>query len=381
MPRASLSSLLLGVLLAASAPAQEPPPGAVLATLPFLESGEVNRIFVDLAKPDSRRRLRLMLDTGASDSILTAGAAREAGVRVRRLKRDPYRRSTLLGRDLLFHIDARRSETASRTGWEYGLLGGTFLADYVLELDFEARVVRMIDPDRYEVPERVEAEGEVVLPLEVVANRAGLVMTVQGRPVRVLLDTGVPFGLLLSGAVAERAGVASRAVPGFQLSGVFGELGSELGEAERTALGPFEIERYPVAVARHGNFNQGFPADSIIGYDLLSQFQVRVDYPRRRLWLRRREGAPETFLGVDYAVYRESGALLVPHPEGYQVLLVDEGSVAAARGTAPGMVLSEPKIPAGEDRGTMRPATRGADVAAREAAAEVDPEALAPVRP
>jgi hypothetical protein len=144
----SLPGLLLGVLLSVSAVADEPSPDSVVATLPFLESEERNRIFVDLAKEDSRRRLRLLLDTGASDSVLTPGAARDAGIRLRRLKRDPYRRSTLVGRDLLFHIDSRTSETASKTGWEYGLPGGTFLAHYVVEFDFDARVVRLLDPER-----------------------------------------------------------------------------------------------------------------------------------------------------------------------------------------------------------------------------------------
>ena len=74
----SLPGLLLGVLLSVSAVADEPSPDSVVATLPFLESEERNRIFVDLAKEDSRRRLRLLLDTGASDSVLTPGAARDA---------------------------------------------------------------------------------------------------------------------------------------------------------------------------------------------------------------------------------------------------------------------------------------------------------------
>jgi predicted aspartyl protease len=348
MRRPSLPGLLLGVVLSVSAIAGEPPPESVLATLPFLGPEESNRIFVDLAKEDSRRRLRLLLDTGASDSVLTPGAAREAGIRLRRLKRDPYRRSTLVGRDLLFYIDSGTSETASRTGWEYGLLGGTFLAHYVVEFDFDARVVRLLDPDRYEVPETAAGEGEAVLPIEVVANRAGLEVTVQGYPVRVLLDTGAPFGLTLSGGVAKEAGVPSRVVPGFQMGGVFGEVASELGEAARVAIGPFEIERYPVAVAPNGFFNQGFPADSILGYDLLSQFQIRVDYPRQRLWLRRRDSQPVRFLGVDYGIYRETGALLVPHPDGYQVLVVDEGSTAGAQGLEPGRVLAEPKLPAPE---------------------------------
>ena len=106
------------------------------------------------------------------------------------------------------------------------------------------------------------------------------------------------------------------------------------------------------------------PADSIVGYDLLSQFVVRVDYARRRLWLGRREGAPETFLGVDYDVYRKSGALLVPHSEGYQVLRVDEGSLAATRGVAPGAVLTEPVIPAGQAGAATAPPAPEADAAA-----------------
>lgn len=348
MRREQLLSVLLVGVLAGAAAAGESSPEAVLATLPFLDSPDTNRIYVDLAKQGSRRPLRLLLDTGASDTVLTPGAAREAGIRVRRLKRDPYRRRTLLGRDLLFSIDASSSETASQTGFEYGLLGGTFLSDYVLELDFAARTVRLLDPDRYEVPEKAEGPGQAVLPLEVVSNRVGLEVTVQGTPMQVLLDTGAPFGLTLSGKRAKEAGVASRRVPGFQMAGVFGEVATELGEAERIAIGPFELERYPVAVAPNGFFNQGFPQDSILGFDLLAQFRVRIDYPRRRLWLQRRESVPVTFLGVDYGIYRDAGALLLPHPQGYRVLVVNEGSTAAAQGLAPGQVLAEPFLPAQE---------------------------------
>jgi hypothetical protein len=79
---------------------------------------------------------------------------------------------------------------------------------------------------------------------------------------------------------------------------VFGEVASELGETARVAIGPFEFERISVALAPNGFFNQGFPADSILGYDLHSQFQIRIDYPRQRLWLRRRSSQSVHFLGV-----------------------------------------------------------------------------------
>ena len=67
---AGLCALLL-VLAGARSHADEPPPEAVLAVLPFLDSPEPNRIIVDLAPEGSAKPLRLMLDTGASHSVMT----------------------------------------------------------------------------------------------------------------------------------------------------------------------------------------------------------------------------------------------------------------------------------------------------------------------
>src|SRR5262245_28035180 len=159
------SVLALALLLAPAAllaePAPEPPPEAVVAVLPFAESREPNRVMVDLA-PEGGRPFVMMLDTGASGSVITPRMARELGVRVRPLKDTPYRRKTRLGRDLQFWVDTRSSDTAARTGWEYGLLGGEFLDDYVLEIDFPGRRVRFLDPKKYQVPEQLDAPDERV---------------------------------------------------------------------------------------------------------------------------------------------------------------------------------------------------------------------------
>lgn len=297
---------LLLLALAASAAAAEEPAGAppealsdvpveaVLAELPFLESEERNRIYVDLAPEGSRRPLRMLLDTGANVSVMTPRVARAMGVRVRRVKRDPYRRATRLGRDLLFWVDTRSSDTGSRTGWEYGLLGGDFLARYVLELDFARRRVRFLDRDVYRVPESVDAEGEAVLPMKVVSHRPAIAFEVNGQPLEMLLDTGAPMALMLSGELARAAGVESAPVEGFAMAGVMGDVESEVGRAGRVTIGPFAFEDVPVAVAPRGWFNLGYPGDSMLGYDLLAQFLVRLDYTGRRLWLRRNPDAKLT---------------------------------------------------------------------------------------
>lgn len=303
----------LPLLLAAAAP--DPPPEAVRATLPFLVSEEPNRVYVDLAAESSHRRLRFLLDTGATYSVVTPLAARAMGVRVRRTKSDAYRRRTLLGEDILFYVDARSSDTGSKTGWEYGLLGGSFLADFVLEIDFEARRVRLLDPDRYQVPESVDHPHEAVLPLRVVSNRPGFEVLVNGHPLEVLLDTGAPLGLMLSGELAQQGEVGSAEFEGFSMGGVLGAVAAELGEARSVRVGPFDFERYPVAVAPNGFFNQGLPGDSIVGYDLLAQFTVRIDYPNTRLWLRRRADWAVTWGGEPWVGWPDQAVSAPPPPD------------------------------------------------------------------
>jgi len=237
---------LLGLLLtpstaSAAAAGAEPPPEALLAELPFLEESEPNRVGVDLAPESYRKRLRVLLDTGAQHSMFSPRAAREAGVSVRRLKRTPYRRSTLLGRDLEFHVDTRSSDQGARMGWEYGLLGGNFLERYVVEIDFPGRVVRFYDPDVYAVPESISAPDEAVLPIQVVGRRPMVELTFNGQTLPVLLDTGSVFGLILSGEVAERAGIRVDPAVEVRAQMILGPLETRLGTVERLEIGPFVL--------------------------------------------------------------------------------------------------------------------------------------------
>jgi hypothetical protein len=143
--------LLALVVLAASASTRaDVPAEAVLADLPFLDTQERNRIYLDLAPAGSARPLRVLLDTGANVSLMTPGAAKAAGVRV-----------------------------------------------------------RFLDRERYQVPESTTAEGEAVLPITVVSNRPALRFEVNGRGLEILLDTGAPVALMLSGELARATRVES----------------------------------------------------------------------------------------------------------------------------------------------------------------------------
>jgi hypothetical protein len=82
-----------------------------------------------------------------------------------------------------------------------------------------------------------------------------------------------------------------------------------------------------------------FPENSVIGYDLLAPFVLRLDYDNQRLWLRRVTQDPIRFGGADVALYRESGALLGAKDCRFKTWLVRPDSIAAGRGLRQGDVI------------------------------------------
>jgi hypothetical protein len=329
----------LFVLAGADASADEVPADAVLAVLPFLDSPEPDRIIVDLAPEGSAKPLRLMLDTGATEAVMTPLVARKLGVSIRPQKWDPYRRPTRLGRDLQFFIDASTSDTGSRTGWEYGIVGGQFLAEYIVEIDIPGRRVRLLDRERFTVPAAVTASDEAVLPIRVVGQRPGVEVEINGAKALLMLDTGCPTPAVISGKLAARTSLTSAPVPGWTGGSTLGPMEVELGEAAHLRLGPFEFADVMLEVAPNGWYNQVFPENSVIGYDLLAPFVLRLDYANQRLWLRRVTQDPIRFADADVGVYREIGALLGAKAGRFKTWLVRPDGVAARRGLRQGDVI------------------------------------------
>ena len=315
--------------------AEDVPPEAVVGRVAFLDVDEPNRVVLDFA-PEGAEPLRLWLDTGATHAVMTPLAARAAGVSVRALKDTPYRRKTRLGPDLQFYVDTLSSDTGSRTGWEYGLVGGDFLKQFVVEIDFTARAVRFLDPRRYSLVEAAPKEGEAVLALRD-SPRPILNIEIAGHELPVMADTGMPWPLQLSGKAAKAIGVDVDALPAWgEIHSTRGTVQTRLYVAPDVSIGGFHFANVPVIVAPNGLYNiGGETSDSILGYDLLAQFLVRIDYQNRRMFLRR-TGDRVCFWGVDYALEHETGAFLEPWPHGSRVLVVMPDSPAARRGLRAG---------------------------------------------
>jgi hypothetical protein len=120
---------------------------------------------------------------------------------------------------------------------------------------------------------------------------------------------------------------------------VKGEIGVEFSEAKVVRVGSLEFRNLPVIVAPRGLYQQGTSNDSLIGLDLFSQLALRIDYPRKRAWLRREPGAPPIFLGADYRLVRSSGALLYRDGNTVFVSVILPGGAADRIGLRPQDVL------------------------------------------
>ena len=174
----------------------------VLAELPFLDEvpwfGKVEdgHIAVDLS-PHASRPFVLLLDTGAEHSMLTPRYARDLGVVVSGSRDRPVRRATRLGRYLELWVDTSSSDTGARR-FEIGLLGGNFLERYVVEVDYQARRVRFLDPESRGVSEATAEPGEIVVPMRLTNRRPAVEIALGSGSAWFLMDTGAPSDLVLS---------------------------------------------------------------------------------------------------------------------------------------------------------------------------------------
>ncbi len=279
----------------APTPDGEPPTEALIGEIPFHASTPLSRVLLDLA-PEGRKPFLLMLDTGASTSIITPRMARNLGVNVRPHKSSPYRQRTRLGRDLLFWVDTRASDTGVQGGsFEFGVLGSDFLDDYVLEIDYPRRVVRFWDAKAYSIPETHPSPDVHVLPFKRSGTRIVVPVELDGHDFHALFDTGAPF-VLVSKKNAKAAGVSKEALlETVPIGYVLGDAQSRVYEPESLRLGGVEVPPTPILIESKSPMN--VPGGAIVGYDAFGPFKVRIDYKRKRISLSK-PADPPTFINA-----------------------------------------------------------------------------------
>jgi hypothetical protein len=213
------------------------------------------------------------------------------GVSVRRVKSTPYRRATILGRELQFLVDVRASDSGTQTGIEIGLLGGNFLEAYVLEVDYATRRVRFLDPDLRPVSEDAADPGEVVVPMRLTNQRPAIEIRLGSGSAWFLMDTGAPGDLLLSEEGARALEIEPD--PDARIARGRNLYGTERARVQRLSgarVGDHELDALDLGISlREGSSyrstNVAGPDQALLGNAFLRRFRVRIDYPHRRVAL------------------------------------------------------------------------------------------------
>lgn len=308
------------------------PEGAVLADLPMLAVTGSPRVHFDLAAVGDPP-LPVVLDTGFGATVASAGGLRTFGGERVPGDQPVYRRNTVLGRPLSVLPTNEKTEQAQ--DYPFVRLGGAFLRDFVLELDFEAGRVRFLDPEKVELPEIANGPGEAVFDLIIFNSRPFIEIDVNDRPVRLALDTSAPVPIWLSTRSLIEAAISPKALPVLRRRGERQSI-LRVFETDTVRLGSVDLGVFPLIVSKDSLMDAFGANGHVLGIDLLSQFRVRLDIARGRLWLERQGSEPVRFAGLPYSRTRRSGAYVTLFGRWFEVFGVRPDSPAESLGLQPG---------------------------------------------
>lgn len=308
--RASLALAVVGLMLTTAASLtirsnQSVPPGPKPAaqTTPAIPFEVAIRHVILNVKVNNSHPLSFVLDTGDQYAIINLDRARELGLTLQGAVRMGGAGSALFTgafvRDASFSIQGLAGFSQPVTmalpignlsqglGRDIdGIIGSEFIKEFVLELDYQARLIKLHDKDKFVYTGRGESilirlnHGHPIIEAEVTP--------IGGDPIKgkFVLDIGSGGALALySPFVAERnlLGGTLKTIKAFG-AGAGGEITGRIGRVSELKIGTFRIKN-PVTLFsqdKAGAFASSALAGNI-GAQVASKFKIFLDYSRERI--------------------------------------------------------------------------------------------------
>lgn len=232
-----------------------------------------------------------------------------------------------------------------------GIIGGEFIRQFVVEIDYQAKQLRLYQPDAF----TYTGPGEAV-PVEFVQQTHPTILArvtpVGGQPIerRFILDIGAGSALVLhTPFVAEHnlLGPDSRTIRSIGGAGAGGRTTGRLGRVESLRIGSFTMPGPITAFSQDkaGAFANAALAGNI-GAQVAMRFRLFLDYGRKRIIFEPTAGVSAPF---DRAF---SGVALRAHGDDFRtfrVIDVLENSPATDAGIREGDVIASiDGVPAGK---------------------------------
>jgi len=267
-------ALLLFLFQAVRCPAANEP-----AEIPIEIVGKV--IFVK-GEVNERKPFTLILDTGATETVLTPAAAERAGVKAagsggqRKGLVKSISAAGVTARNLTVCVFDPPQALSLRLdkGMDYhGILGYTFLSRFVTTIDYKRLRVRFVPTASYvrEDEKTVAGAGKLVVPFQLNDDLIHAKAEVNGKTaVTFVIDTGSAEVVLLPQSAAS-LGIEAASLPGYE--------GIGHTTLDSISLAGARAFRVPVIIHAPPQERRSRPGyDGILGYPFLSNFVVTVNY-------------------------------------------------------------------------------------------------------
>jgi hypothetical protein len=277
------------------------------------------------------------VDTGSTNSVIASEVAAELGIAT-----GAVFHATGAGSDTsaAAHIDtvefgftgglvrstAQASAVAMSGLWPligqrfYGVIGYDVLQPFVVEIDYERKILTLHDPQRYR-----DESGAVTLPARMFGSYDPQIdgqIAVRGRPpidVHFTIDTGGGGTIVSSPLVDEyRLLEAAERTAATQDVGIGNAEPTEIAaRLDALRIGPYQVRRPVVALSRDKAGSLSNEAISVnLGGNVLRRFTVIVDYARKRVTLR-----PNSSFDTPFS-YDGSGLLLGASGDDFRTFVV-----------------------------------------------------------
>ncbi len=304
--RALLSLIVLSFLLPAAASrtlqtkSSVAPASAI--TIPF---ELVNRHIILQVSVNNSRPLSFVLDTGDKFAIIDLDRAKELGLSLEGqvqmggagaatstgslVKNSSFTIAGLDGFSQPVNMALPIKRMASRLGQDFdGIIGSEFIKQFVVEVDYQARVIKLHDKTAFSysgpgesIPMKLNSAGHPIIDGEVTPTGSD---PVKGKFV---LDLGSGGALALySPFVVEHhlLGPAVKTIKALGVGGAGGAVSGQLGRVSEMKIGKFRISS-PITLFSEDK--QGAMASAAIlgnvGEQIASKFKVYLDYNHDRI--------------------------------------------------------------------------------------------------
>jgi hypothetical protein len=308
--RALLSLFVFGLLLPAGASRTIRSPsiqskGALQSspiTIPF---ELVNRHIVLKVQVDNFRPLSFVLDTGDQFAIINLDRAKELGLKLEgeihmggagsAVSTGAFVRGSLFtlpgfpGFSQPLNAALPIGRMAPRFGQDLdGIIGSEFIKQFVLEIDYQARVIKLYDKDKFNysgsgesIPITLNSAGHPIIEAEVTPIGH---MPLIGKFV---LDVGSGGALALYTPFVANHDLLGPRLPTIKAIGVGGaggEVNARIGRVSELTIGRFHISQ-PITLFSEDKVG-AFASPALvgnIGQQIVSKFRLLLDYSHNRI--------------------------------------------------------------------------------------------------